>query len=108
MLLETLLSCTPREDLEDQSLLKPSTVVLAALDLISGVATDMNERKRESEGRTQLVRLSYSRFDFRWRTDLINDDSRSNGNIASGTRFEVPSSSLTVPSFAPGPSYVPR
>lgn len=59
MLLETLLSCTPRDDTVDQSQLEPSPVVLEALELISAVATDMNERKRESEGRTQLLQWQH-------------------------------------------------
>lgn len=56
MLLETLLSCTPADDSVDPALFEPHPVIEEALDLISDVATDMNERKRESEGRSQLVR----------------------------------------------------
>ncbi|KAK4702974.1 hypothetical protein P7C70_g3239, partial [Phenoliferia sp. Uapishka_3] len=59
MLLETLLTCTPVSDDVDPALLEPSPVVLEALDLISAVATDMNERKRESEGRTQLLQWQH-------------------------------------------------
>ncbi|KAL8283267.1 hypothetical protein RQP46_006045 [Phenoliferia psychrophenolica] len=59
MLLETLLSCTPKDNLVDQALLELSPIVLEALELISAVATDMNERKRESEGRTQLLQWQH-------------------------------------------------
>lgn len=55
MLLESLLSCTPVDDSQPTVLLEPHPVVQNALELISTVASDLNERKRESEGRQQLL-----------------------------------------------------
>ncbi|KAM0789145.1 hypothetical protein ACM66B_003198 [Microbotryomycetes sp. NB124-2] len=65
MLLENLAACTPspRASLSllaadpsvDLSTLEPHPVVQDALELIGNVATSMNERKRETEGRTALL-----------------------------------------------------
>ncbi|KAK4047940.1 hypothetical protein OIV83_005124 [Microbotryomycetes sp. JL201] len=65
MLLENLAACTPspRASLNllaadpsvDLSTLEPHPVVQDALELIASVATSMNERKRETEGRAALL-----------------------------------------------------
>lgn len=56
MLLESLLACTPADDLPGMPL-GPHPILSTALELASVLANDMNERKRESEGRRKLVRL---------------------------------------------------
>jgi hypothetical protein len=53
MLLESLLACTPLD--ESAAVLQPHPIISTALELISGVATYMNEKKRESEGQQQLL-----------------------------------------------------
>ncbi|KAM0749495.1 hypothetical protein T439DRAFT_348910 [Meredithblackwellia eburnea MCA 4105] len=70
MLLETLLSCTPADDSVDSATLAPHPTVLAAVEMISAVATDMNERKRESEGRSQLL-VWQSRIGNTFRSPLV-------------------------------------
>lgn len=65
MLLESLASCTPSPraslnmlaaDLSvDLTALEPHPDVQAALELVSEVATSINERKRETEGRAALL-----------------------------------------------------
>jgi hypothetical protein len=61
MLLESLLTCTPRAPASSllspdaSAPLEPHPVIQEALDLIADVATSMNERKRETEGRAQLL-----------------------------------------------------
>jgi hypothetical protein len=52
MLLEALLCCTP---IEEGNKLFPNPVIGAALDLASNLASDLNEKKRESEGRQRLL-----------------------------------------------------
>jgi hypothetical protein len=53
MLLESLLACTPLD--ESAAVLQPHPIISSALELVSGVATYMNEKKRESEGQQQLL-----------------------------------------------------
>lgn len=53
MLLESLLACTPLD--ESAAVLQPHPIISTALELVSGVATYMNEKKRESEGQQQLL-----------------------------------------------------
>lgn len=51
LLLEALLECTPLADCPDQG----EPTIAAALESISNLATEMNERKRDNEGRQRLV-----------------------------------------------------
>jgi len=53
MLLEALLSCTPVDD--GSYMLAPNQQIAAALELVSHLASDLNERKRQSEGRHRLL-----------------------------------------------------
>lgn len=53
MLLESLLSCTPVDD--GSFMLSPNPQIAAALDLVSNLATDLNEKKRQAEGRQRLL-----------------------------------------------------
>lgn len=55
MLLEALLECTPMVDAPDQG----EPVIAAALEAMSNLATEMNERKRDNEGRQRLVGLTF-------------------------------------------------
>ena len=54
MLFESLVSCTP---LENTDPLLPDPTIVNALDQAAALAADLNERKRESESRSKLVRL---------------------------------------------------
>lgn len=51
MLLESLLECTPNPDDPSQ----PDPLLSSALETIAQLAQNMNERKRDSEGRKRLV-----------------------------------------------------
>lgn len=51
LLLEALLECTPMADMPDQG----EPAIASALESISNLATEMNERKRDNEGRQRLV-----------------------------------------------------
>lgn len=51
MLLENLMECTPRVDCPDQA----EPIISEALASMSHLATEMNERKRDNEGRQRLV-----------------------------------------------------
>lgn len=58
LLLENLQSCTPDHRYENQAeedAPRPNLMVSEALSLISAVTAEMNERKRDSEGRQRLV-----------------------------------------------------
>lgn len=70
LLLESLLSCTPSSDDPDTLMPEPHPVVQEALDVIAGVATDLNERKRENEGRQQLL-IWQNRIGNRFRSPLV-------------------------------------
>lgn len=59
MLLESLIASTP-QILADGTL-RPHKSVQEAYDLICGVAMEMNERKRESEGLIELVYVQKNR-----------------------------------------------
>lgn len=51
MLLESLMECTPSQDLPGQS----EPVIVSAFECIATLATELNERKRDNEGRKRLV-----------------------------------------------------
>jgi RhoGEF domain len=53
LLLESLVACTPADD--GSSTLSPHPVLGKAVDLMTALASEMNERKRESEGRHRLL-----------------------------------------------------
>lgn len=53
LLLEALLECTPAVDCPDQG----EPTISMALEVISKIASEMNERKRDNEGRQRLVCL---------------------------------------------------
>jgi len=50
--------------------LEPNPIIQEALDLISDVATAMNEKKRETEGRAQLLYWQ-GRIGNRFRSPLV-------------------------------------
>ncbi|KAK9896826.1 hypothetical protein P389DRAFT_209431 [Cystobasidium minutum MCA 4210] len=60
LLLEALLECTPMADMPDQG----EPAIASALESISNLATEMNERKRDNEGRQRLLywQAQLSRF----------------------------------------------
>ncbi|ORY42449.1 hypothetical protein BCR35DRAFT_41254 [Leucosporidium creatinivorum] len=81
MLLESLVACTPLPprstsmDLLTPSpsvpiALEPNPIIQEALDLIADVATAMNEKKRETEGRAQLLYWQ-GRIGNRFRSPLV-------------------------------------
>ena len=53
MLLENLLSCTPADDGTNTA--SPNLTISAALEIATNLASELNERKRESEGRQRLL-----------------------------------------------------
>ena len=59
MMLENLLECTPLADSPDQA----EPLIAEALASMSNLATEMNERKRDNEGRQRLVRLEIAVLD---------------------------------------------
>lgn len=68
MLLEALLSCTPVDD--GSYMLSPNPRIAAALELVTHLATDLNERKRESEGRQRLLYYQ-SRIGQKFKSPLV-------------------------------------
>jgi hypothetical protein len=63
MMLENLLECTPLVDSPDQA----EPFIAEALASMSNLATEMNERKRDNEGRQRLVRYLVVEVDLEYR-----------------------------------------
>jgi hypothetical protein len=68
LLLESLVACTPAEDGSQTPTTHP--LLGKAVDLMTALASEMNERKRESEGRRRLLHWQ-QRIGNRFKSPLV-------------------------------------